>query len=379
MFVMVGKLLSTILSALLIFALTGCGGGSEGTGSVEIRGAVTDSSGNPIPQASVLALTTGDSATSDVSGAFVIDAYKDGETFTVNTPAGTFTESTQELTPQALYLFKITEDGRLEIESGEEALAEVDPINESNNHDGANNTDKIVTGGESKPNKNNQNRDDEETAPTILALNADVTLNAGSGVTVGNVILPTTGSTLESPVTFVITSAGQQINLSKVADGQFTAEISTKHFFLKVSYDGVEIASGRVNLTGDIRQAELSFRINVDNSEATVTAVQASDSDLSYDLKIKESSRQREEDAPITQVTEAPKAEIEKDEIKAEIPVDLAPTPDLNVEIPTTPQEEVSIDTESTSSDIATQVTEEPASETLPTPDTQPTGPKLGK
>lgn len=378
---MVGKLYSTVLSIFLILALVGCGaegGGSEGTGSVHIRGAVTDSVGNPVPEASILALTTGETAISDLKGEFQIKAYKDGETFTVTTAAGTFSESTDSLVDNALYNFEITTNGKLVIKREEESLA--DPINESNNDVVSSNKDNITTGGESKPNKDNQNRDDDEITLTVFELNADVTLDAGNGVTVGNVILPSAGTTLESPVAFTIISAGQEIQLSKVANGKFTAEITTKHFFLKVSYNGIEIASGRVNLTGNTRQAGLSFRINVDNSEAIVTAVQSSNNELNYDLKFKEEVRQREDQETIVQTPdiEVAKNDLGKEQIKNEIPVDLIASTELNVNNTAgTPQDD--------SLEPAPEVTETPVSETpagtsSSTPSsTTPTGPKLGK
>jgi hypothetical protein len=73
------------LSALLLIPLAGCGGGtlsSEGSGDLQIKGVLKSTFGEALPGAMVLVEETGDLATTDDEGLFLIDTVLPGETAT---------------------------------------------------------------------------------------------------------------------------------------------------------------------------------------------------------------------------------------------------------------------------------------------------------
>lgn len=74
----------------LIFAV-GCGGGTSGTGLSNYEGSLKDVSGNPIADAKVTLLESGDTTVTDTNGAFLLQTEPLAEppTLFIETPAGT--------------------------------------------------------------------------------------------------------------------------------------------------------------------------------------------------------------------------------------------------------------------------------------------------
>jgi hypothetical protein len=63
----------TCCSVLLIFLLTSCGGGTQGTGGVTVEGRIIDTANNPLSAITITSIESGNSTTSDSNGAFLLD------------------------------------------------------------------------------------------------------------------------------------------------------------------------------------------------------------------------------------------------------------------------------------------------------------------
>lgn len=80
-----------LLLLLLMVVLSGCGGGTSGTGVTSVYDAVLqDGEGNALSGVTVTVLETGDSAVTDANGYFSIEVDPDSSTNTIviSTPSG---------------------------------------------------------------------------------------------------------------------------------------------------------------------------------------------------------------------------------------------------------------------------------------------------
>jgi len=159
---------NSICVLLLAAILGGCGGSTQGTGGVTVEGRLLEISGAPVNGALVTVVTSGDSATTDANGAFVVGA--EGEQIELlfesgNTSAATAVQVTPN-TRKVVATFKLdrargrveTED--LEIEEDDDGRDD-DPIEDDSDDDNGGDDDSADDGDDSSDDDDGGDSDGE--------------------------------------------------------------------------------------------------------------------------------------------------------------------------------------------------------------------------
>ncbi len=86
-------LIQFLITVVCCLCFVQCGGGSKGTGAIELNGKVLTNDGEPIANATVFLAESGDSATTDTSGAFTIESEEQHSDLTFQIVSGELTTS----------------------------------------------------------------------------------------------------------------------------------------------------------------------------------------------------------------------------------------------------------------------------------------------